>query len=295
MLDPKDKKELLNQISDKRREVSGLQAEMNSLNDKKEAAFRKKTELSKKILSLINEIKANRDQRDSLTKQVQQTKEDRDKHNREVKDAVEGIKDIEKERDALLKKHKIKKNPSYILKQIADLDMKIETEPMSFEKEKKIMKQIKDLKKGMEQAKAVSGVLEKAHEKSMQIDDLKKKAQKTHKKVQSTAKESQEKHESILEASKEIDCLKKEEEGSFKKFIDCKKSFIEVNEKLKQKLTELNELRSKIDSDSKEKKKKTAKRKDNTLKQKQLDVEEKIRKRMKLTTEDLLAFQSIGK
>jgi len=60
MLTAEEKRELFKKISEKRKEISQLQAELNSINDKKEHWFNKKTELSKKISSLIQEIKKNR-------------------------------------------------------------------------------------------------------------------------------------------------------------------------------------------------------------------------------------------
>jgi uncharacterized coiled-coil DUF342 family protein len=55
---------------------------------------------------------------------------------------VNKIKELEKERDEVLKKHNLK-DPSQIIRQIKAMEMKIETVPMSFEKEKELMKQIK--------------------------------------------------------------------------------------------------------------------------------------------------------
>ena len=286
-----EKNKLFRKIGEKRREISQLQSELNSINDKKEASFQKKTELSNKISSLIDEIKKSRKERNSFTGQVKQDKVEREKRNKEVRQAVEKIKDIEKQRDELLRKHNIQGNPTSIMRQISALEFKIETEPMSFDKEKKIMKQIKDLKKKMDQSKVVSDVLGKIHALSEEIDMKKKVAQETHKKVQNHAKKSQEKHETLIEASSEIDAIKEEEEKTFKDFIEQKKRFNEVNVALNKKLEELNELSSREEDSKKSAKRISEKKKKEQLEQKKLSVEEKMRKGMKLTTEDLLAFQ----
>ena len=292
MLTVDEKKELFQKITEKRKEITQLQADLNSINDKKEHWFSKKTELSKKITSLISEIKKSRNERNSLTEKVKEDKVEREKKNKDVKASVDVIKKFEKERDELLKKHKIK-DPTKILSQIAQLELKIETEPMSFDKEKKIMKQIKDLKKGLADANMVSGVVEKIHELSSVIDEKKKNAQQTHKKVQNYAKQSQEKHMALIEASGEIDALKKEEEDAFKKFIDFKKEFNELNEKLKSMLTEMKDLNEKVQENKVQSKKQSERKKKEVLHKKQMSVEEKMKKGMKLTTEDLIAYQGM--
>jgi uncharacterized coiled-coil DUF342 family protein len=295
MLSQQEKKELLQKISEKRREISQLQTELNLANDKKESFFQKKTELSKKISSLIDDIKHNRNQRNELTKQVRSEKEERDKHNLDVKESVDKIKVLEKEREELIQKHNLKQDPIALIKQIRGIEFKIETQPMSFEEEKKLMKRIRDLKKHLEEAKAVVGVIDKMRELSRQIDEKKRTAQSTHRKVQSHAKASQEKHESLIESSKQIDDMKKEEEEAFRNFIENKKIFNELNDKLKLLLTEIKDLSQKADSNKMEVRDSFEKRQKETIEQKKLSVEEKFKKGLKLTTEDLLAFQSTDK
>ena len=290
MLTAEAKKDLFKKVSEKRKEISQLQVELNSVNDKKENSFKKKTELTTKISSLINEIKKSRSTRNDFTKQVKKDKVERDKQNKSVKASVDKIKELEKERDDLLRKHNIK-DPTSILKQIAAIDVKIETEPMSFDKEKKLMKEIKGLKKKLKEAESVSHIISKIHSLSEEIDTKKKGAQKTHKQVQTHAKKSQEKHEALIEASQEIEDIKKEEEASFKKFIDHKKRFNEINDLLKEKLKEMKDLNEKSSAEKVSVKKHTEKTKKKALEDKKISVEEKLKKGMKLTTEDLIAFQ----
>jgi predicted transcriptional regulator len=73
MLSADEKKDLFAKISEKRKEISQLQQELNSVNDKKEEFFKKKTELSNKIGLLIDEIRE-QTTRNSLTEQVKKEK-----------------------------------------------------------------------------------------------------------------------------------------------------------------------------------------------------------------------------
>ena len=72
---------------------------------------------------------------------------------------------------------------------------------------------------------------------------------------------------------------------------ESKQKFQESNEKLKREIGELNEMSKQVDTDKQsyveEKKKSIAE----VLKVKEQEVEEKIKRGKKLTTQDLLVFQ----
>ena len=55
MLTEKEKKELLKQLSEKQKTIYNLKKQLNKVNDQKEAWFKKKEKLSKKIGQLIRE------------------------------------------------------------------------------------------------------------------------------------------------------------------------------------------------------------------------------------------------
>jgi len=98
-------------------------------------------------------------------------------------------------------------------------------------------------------------------------------------------------HETLIQASKDIDNVKGEEEEAFKKFIEFKTKFNEINDKLKTRLREVKELNERMQDDHHNHRKQADRKKKEKLAEKKLSVEEKMKKGMKLTTEDLLAFQ----
>jgi len=102
-------------------------------------------------------------------------------------------------------------------------------------------------------------------------------------------------HEEILKISAEIDKIKVDEEYAFRKFSEFKKKFNGVNEQLKEKLKEMNHVKEQLDKISTEKKEKIRLEQELFLKSKEDAVNEKIKRREKLTTEDLLVFQKFGK
>jgi len=287
------KKEVFDEFNKHKREVIELKSSLNQINDQKEAWFKKKDEFGKQISKLIKQVKSDKEKRNEFTKKVKEDKKHREDYNTKIKKKIESAKKLNKEKTDLMTKHNITENPSNIASQIERLDTIIETEGVSFEKEKKLMKEINTLKKKQKESKKVNVVFEQSKGVSKEIDALKEKSEEFHKKVQSRAKESQEKHESVINLSKEIDELKKKEEDAFKKFIESKKKFVEVNDQLKEKLKLLGKSQSGVTKFKGDKEKKEKKVVHDKLQSKKDAVEEKIAKGEKLTTEDLLIMQGM--
>ncbi|MDP7180475.1 MAG: hypothetical protein QF824_04360 [Candidatus Woesearchaeota archaeon] len=292
---PEEKKELFSKLSECKTEIAGLRRRLNEVDQQKEDHFEKKEKHGNEIKSLINNIKGNKELRDKLTNQVKEDKESRKKFNLEIRNKISKIKETKKKKEDLAKKSKVEGNPLRLIEDIKRLESKIETEIMSFDKEKEIMKTIKSFKKKLKLSGKVIEINEEIHKISKDIDKSRANAEETHKNVQNKAKESQQKHEGIISTSKEIDELRIKEKTEFEKFLKSKKEFNEVNDKLKERLiglSRINEKVSKYQLDDKNKKEELTKQ---LLKSKEDFVNEKIKKGEKLTNEDLLIFQTLKK
>lgn len=284
-------RELVEELSKHKAEVSKLRNHLNELDREKEFWFKKKQEFSSKIKGSIQKIKDNRAKRDVLTLEVKNLKPKRDGINREIDLKFKELENLKKEKSSLTKSLNIKDPPSRIKQQIEKLEFKIETETVSFEKEKELMKKIKELRKGYDKASILEESNKKISEALDIIRRMKKEANETHKSMQEKAKQSQILHEEILKISSEIDKLKIEEEEAFKKFFEFKSAFNGINSGLKERLGEMNDVKNSLDKISSDKREKRRQEIDSILKSKEEIVNEKIKKGQKLTTEDLLVFQ----
>jgi len=290
---PEENKEILGKVDDAKKSVGNLKDELNSLNKEKESWFAKKDEYAKQIAEKIAEIKVLKRERDEFTAKVKGLKEERNKLNEVIRGRITEIKKINEQKKKIMVQYKITKDPAQIARQIDSLEMSIETEAFSFDKEKKVMKLINQLRKDYEGAKKLSSVWENSNVLSKEIDALKAQVEELHRKIQELAGESQKRHERMLEIFKEVDEIKKQEEGAYEKFFEYKKKFSTVNSNLKSTLMEISQSRRKLES-IKGAEQKERKRKDSeVLKEKEEAVEEKIKKGKKLTTQDLLVFQKL--
>ncbi|MFH0797999.1 MAG: hypothetical protein V1906_01160 [Candidatus Woesearchaeota archaeon] len=291
--EPKPAKDLKKVAEDfEKMDVSDLKNKLDELNKSKEEWFNKKEELKQKIAEMINEAKSLRSNKDDFTKKVEELKKGRDQFNAEVQDLVKKIKDLNKQNQDRFVKLGERASPDMIKRQIDKLESDLETQAVSFDKEKKIMKQINSLKKKLSSSEEASTMLNESDDVSKKINEAKAKADEFHQKLKDYVKDHKTDFKKFTKLSREINKMKKVQEDAFAKFIDFKQEFVEANRILKDKL-----------GDVKEKKKEQKKKKDEKIKarhdmeeeminEKAKEVDEKLKKKKILTTEDLIAFQA---
>ena len=239
------KKELFKNFDILKNDIISLRNNLNKINKEKESWFGKKDVFSRNIKIKINIIKENKSKRDNLTKKVKEFKDKRNSLNEETRKKISEFKKLSSEKNKLISKSKIK-NPQLIKGEIDKIEIKLETEVMPFEKDKKLSKDLKVLKKSLDEASQIIKLLDIIKKLNKETNESKKNTENVHNELQETAKQSQASHESILKNSKEIDELKPKEQESFKNFINSRKKFTEINNDLKEKLKVMSNLRGKI-------------------------------------------------
>lgn len=272
-------------------DLPSLRSKLEELRNKKEEWFKKKEDLKLDIANLIKQIKGLKNRSDSSSKSVSELKAERDKCNAQVQELIKKVRQLNKEKKEKLAKSKLTVDPSAIKPQIQRLELKIETEAPSFEQEKRIMKQIKFLKKQREEAKDVMGVFENLEKISRQIDEAKAQAEGFHRQLKDRLAENKKGYSEFMELSKKINELKVIQENAFGNFTKYKREFSEVNRLLRDKAA-VKEAERKVKAKKKVEEKKMREEIDKRkLKEKVEEVEEKLKKKKVLTTEDLIAFQ----
>lgn len=291
MLSNEDKEELKKKVNSLQADINQLKSELNELGAGAEQAFLQAKTVHNQIGSQIHKIRDLKSKRNSLTNQVKELKKKRDEVNVLIKPKFDELKALDKEKKEAIKKSGVKGDPSRIKKEIDAMQYKIETEGLTFDKEKKMMKIINEKKKELDQFKAVNAVADKFYKLSKELNELKKQANTVHNEIQTKASESQKFHEEILKLSKDIDAVRGKEKETKEGFSEEQKKFYEINEKLKEKLHEMTKIQAQIGFEKKEEAKSKQERINITLREKEKLVEEKIKKGQKLTTQDLLVFQ----
>jgi uncharacterized coiled-coil DUF342 family protein len=276
------------QIHKLQEEIASLRKKLGELNDAKEALFAKRNDIGRQISSLIKEVKGVRGARDALTGTVKLSKEERAALNEQIKSKMAELNKLKAEREG---KPPVE-DPRFLKQQIERLNFKIETDVMSFDKEKQLMKVIKDLKKKFDEAEKTFAVIRKIRHLSRDVEGLRAIADQAHGKVQEAAKESQSKHEAMITTSHKIDELKAAEAVLNEQINQKKADMAPVMKELDDKQAALRKVRQEAGLAEESDKKQTAAAQKKKLSDMQADVMDKMKKGEKLTTEDLLILQS---
>ncbi len=270
-------------------EISQLRTKIQESTQKKEYWFEKKESLKKEIKELIVSIKELRLEMDKKSTEVKLLKENRKKYNSEVKTLIKRIKKINSEKEKAFQDYNVRIEPSKLLEKINSLEKRVEIET-SFEKEKKLMEEIKKLKKTYEESAEAHKISKEAHDLDKEIKASRKKADEFHQQIRKITEDNN--YAKFLDISKHINALKQTQEEAFQIFIEYKNQYLKLNQELKTRLEHQAKLRSFFEKDKVLLKMEHERKQHETLKHKAADVEEKIKTKKKLTTEDILAFQS---
>ena len=264
---------------------------MHELHGQKEEAFQHRTPVSKEIHQLISEVKRLKQERDQLTDEVKKHKESRTELNEQLKNKIDEAKKLNAEKKKASGKTESRDNPSYLKRLMDKLEQRIETEALQFEKEKALMKEIKELKKRYTAAKQANEIWGKSHHISKEIDALRAQADTAHREMQQKAKLSQEKHNLLVETSRKIDALKGKGDTLIKEIGEKKSEMTKLGEELDVLQKQATELRAKLDAERKEKEAEYEQKRKRTFSEKLAAVKEKMAKGGKLTTEDIIIMQ----
>ncbi len=291
MLTPEERKALQAQLDELQPKIRELKQKLNQLNDQKEKAFEQRNPVGKEISTLIHSIKDLKKERDSLTDEVKKLKDNRTGLNDIIKKKIEEAKKLNAEKKKAADKLGLKESPGHLKMLMDKLENKIETDVMSFDKEKAIMKEIKDLKKRYDAAKESNAVWDAAHQMSKDIDTMQAQADDIHRQIQQKARLSQQKHEQLIEESKKVDALRGKG-NTFTKDIGEKKSEIsKMSDELGALLKQAAELNTKLSAERKEKEAASINQRQKKFSEKLAEVKEKFAKGEKLTTEDIIIMQ----
>jgi len=278
-------KELRKEFNEKKKELSKLRFQLNSLSSLKEESFRGLRSSGDKVKSLLTKIKTLKSERDKLTQQVKEFKKERDHLNLAVKEKSDARREADQKRKELLGKFDSKEDPERIKSLIDKFEEKIETEVIPFSQEEKIRKQIKELKLQYNQAKGLRDVWKTINTTAVGFTETRRKAESSHKKVQELAQQSQKIHEQINKSYAEVKELRSQEQPLAKKYLDFKAQY-EISrkslEEVSLRVNELGKLFKEEDHKSFEKQ----------VEERTIEVKDKIKRRQKLSTEDILAFQA---
>ncbi len=282
--------DLQEQASNIRKDISSLKTKLHDVYDKKEEWYTKKGEIRSAVAELIYEIRKIKGQLDSSKTTKESIRKQRDEYNKKCRELINAHKKYLKEKLEVLKKSNIRSIEG--LKQhIEKIEARIETEALPFNTEKSLMGKINELKRKLSDATKIQELNQKLHDVSSHIDDLKKKGDEEHQKLLEFITAEKDNYTKFIELSRKINELKKLQNEAFGNFKTLKAEFMATNASLQEKLAESAKIFSTVKAEQEKRISARHEQQVRTLEEKSRLVEEKLRNKQKLTTEDLIAFQ----
>lgn len=286
-----EREQLINTLQTLNKEIALLRENLNKVGKEREEWFTRKENLKRRVANLIAEMKNVRELRDSSAKEMTSFTVKRDEANTKVSQLIKRYNELYYERKKVYKQHNVKYYPEKLKKDIEYYETMIETEALSFKKEKKLMDYIKQLKKLYDETKVAAGVLHEMNRISKDIEDTKKNANECHSKIYDCYYKNKKSKKDFKNLSGKITVFNQLQEEAFNTFVKLKEQCNAMNRNFREKLNEsvriskqLNQLRK-----GGERRKEDEKRR--LIEAKRKSVEEKLRSKKKLTNEDLLVFQ----
>jgi len=295
MLKEPEINKLLDEFDELKKQIKQRKQDLNKINSKKESWFKKKKDIASSIREKINGLRSSKSKVTNLDKEVNELKSKKNVVSDKIVKLISEVKELKKKYADECSKKGITEKPYQIKSAIKKLEYTLETSALGFEQEKKLMRQIKKLKKTLAQMSEANKIWEVISKKEKEIDLLKNKKHGTLNKLKEDSTQKYDVSESFISNSQEIMGLRKEESTYYDNFLQAKQEFKVKSDELKDLLSKKDEISSKLKENNIEMKDEVVKAEKELIKEKSAEVDQKLKKREKLTTEDLLIFQRSNK
>ncbi len=272
-----------------KKDINILRSNLNNANLTKREKLREIQKIKADIREILNKVNEFKNKKSSFTKELEELKKERDTHNKHVQENISSLKNLNNEKKEIEKKFKLNYNPLAIKEKIDFLETKIQTDIMSFDKEKKLMAEIKRLKADFKNSGAVFAIKEQEEKISKDIKEEREKANSFHSQIKKILNSNKDENKEFKELFRQLDKLRKQQEEKQKELDEVNKSSGTITDDLNIKLTEIGKINPSMIGDNKKEERK--RRDERLLEEKSRLVEEKIKNKGKLTTEDLIIMQ----
>ena len=284
------------QVDNMKTQKDDLQVKANDAKKKRDLLHsqskklaQERDDLNAKIRQIRNQINEHKTRRDEYNERVKHAKEQRNELLKNHMDMRKTIKDLERTRSTTsgINLNRLKQS-------LRKMETEQMTQPMSPQKEKKLIESIKELHQKVKDEEEKLNQDPKLKDAIENEKQLKQKAEKQHDVVEKIAKKAQEEHQVMIELLTQLDNLSKRTLDIQEKIVHIKIDADAVHKEFIDHVNKIHDLEKQITTTEKtrDRKKKIA---DVSATQKQAnDIFERFKRGEKLSTEDLMILQKAG-
>jgi len=288
-MDSESSEDLVKQKNELQEKANEFKKKRDLLHEKSKKMAKERDDINAKVRLIRNQIGEHKRKRDEYNERVKHAKEQRNEIIKNHLDLKKKIKDLERQKSS-----SSGVNLNQLKQSLRKLENEQMTQPMSAQKEKKLIETIKGIHlkiKDQEESLNKDPKLKKAIEEEKAS---KQKAEKQHELVEKMAKKAQEEHQFMIELLTQLDSSVKKTTTIQENIVLTKIEADTVHKEFIDNVNKIHDLEKKIAGAEKKKvvKKKIA---DVSAVQKEADdIYERFKKGEKLSTEDLMILQKAG-
>lgn len=273
-----------------RTEKDILKREFNSAKEERNKCNSEIKRLTSEISSIESKSGELRRKRDGLNSQVRQLKDKRNSINTTINHLKEEESSLKIQISSISQKHGIKRSHN-IHSEIAGIELHIETEVISFEKEKALMRTLNKLKEEKKKLEILEPLHKKAGEIRSKIKVLRKECDDIHSQMQNLAEQSQNIHMELISISKNLNKSYRERRALFKKSKELNDILDRLSENIDEKSSQISSLKHDVDRHNEDQRESRRKKQETIMEHSEEALRKKIMKGGKITNSDLLVFQ----
>ena len=274
-----NKAEVQQKLEQLKKEIHLLSVQLKELGEQKETKYKEKEAINQSLNNYIKDAKELRDKKKEIDIKISELKGKRQILNKESSDMFSKFREVK----AAAVPNKKRVSPSNIQRQIEKIEFTIQTEALSFEREKKLMHQLKQLKAELQELKIEDEKFKEVRDFRDNIRTKKNDADTIHADIQNLATESSEIFKKLTERSENIANAKAEREKINQILQALKEQLSDVDSRLADMLQQWSELTSLPAFTEQGAIPELQKKAENAM--------EKLKTKRKLTKEDILAMQ----
>lgn len=271
------------------RKANELKEKRNQLHLKSKKLADKRDELNSAIRGIRNKTYDHKNARDELNGRVKYAKEQRNELNTAYSKIKKKIEELERERSTAAGA-----NLNDLRKQIRTLENEQMTQPMSAQKERKLIEVISGIHSRIKEQEDILNKDPKLKKAIEEEKIIKQKAEKQHDMVEKLAARAQEEHENMIGLIKHLDNWIKKVNETQETIVETKIQADIVHKEFIDYVDKIHEFERDVSTahDRRFKKRKAA---EATIAQKEAnEIFDKFKRGEKLSTEDLMALQKAG-
>jgi len=275
--------------NDFQQKANEFKKKRDDLHEKSKKMAKERDELNAKIRKIRNEITDHKKRRDDYNERVKHAKEQRNIVLKNHFDLKKKIKDLERDKSSAsgVNLNRLKQN----LRKLENEQM---TQPMSPDKEKKLIETIKETHmqiKEEEEELNKDPRLKKAIEEKIL---MKQKAEKQHEIVEKMAKKAQDEHQIMVELLGQLDNNIRRTSEIQEEIVMTKIEADNVHKEFIEYVNKIHELEKNISGIEKKRDHRKKMETVSAAKKEAYDIYEKFKKGEKLSTEDIMILQKAG-